>query len=407
MTRIPCSKKYFLYLASCVLVLGASGAVRAKPDKTFRKAWEDLARDYRSMLEEEGVVGSSLMFIQDGDVIAQEFYGMADIEESRPVDANTIYHWASVTKTFTGIAVMQLRDRGLLDLDDPVIDYLPELKAVHNPYGDMRDITIRHVMSHSAGFRNPTWPWGGDQPWHPFEPARWELLVAMMPYTEILFEPGSRYSYSNPAIIFLGRIIEELTGDDYEVYVEKNILRPLGMSMSYFDGTPYHLLKYRSNNYTVIDGKPQANGLDFDTGITVSNGGLNAPLADMAGYLAFLIGEEGNPTYEGVLKRSSLEEMWRPVLPTEDADENIPEFEESIALTFFVFENGDTRYIGHTGSQKSFRLFFYIQPETKTGVIAGFNTMGQAEEGEKPKPDTDALLRVIRGRIFKGIFPMF
>ena len=83
------------------------------------------------------------------------FYGLADAERNRPVDEETIYHWASITKTLTGIAIMQLRDRGLLSLDDPVIKYVPELRAAHNPYGDMSEITIRQLMSHSAGFRNP------------------------------------------------------------------------------------------------------------------------------------------------------------------------------------------------------------------------------------------------------------
>ena len=104
-------------------------------------------------------------------------------------------------------------------------------------------------MTHSAGFRAPTWPWGGDKPWHPFEPKRYEQLVAMLPYTEILFQPGSRHSYSNPGIVFLGRIIEQLTGDDFEVYVDKNILKPLEMHRSYFDRSPYHLLAHRSHGY--------------------------------------------------------------------------------------------------------------------------------------------------------------
>ena len=143
---------------------------------------------------------------------------------------------------------MQLRDRGRLTIDDPIVKYVPELRAIHDPYGDPGAITLKHLLSHSAGFRNPTWPWGGDQPWHPFEPTAWSQLVAMMPYTEILFPPGSRYSYSNPWIIFIGRTIELLSGDDYEVYIDKNILRPLDMRATYFDRTPYHLLPYRSNN---------------------------------------------------------------------------------------------------------------------------------------------------------------
>ncbi len=93
----------------------------------------------------------------------------------------------------------------------------------------MEEITIRHLLSHSSGFRGSTWPWGGGEAWHPHEPTRWEQLVAMMPYTEILFPPGSRYAYSNPGIVFLGQVIERLSGEEWEVYVEKNILRPLGM----------------------------------------------------------------------------------------------------------------------------------------------------------------------------------
>ena len=167
--------------------------------------------------------------VRDHRVAHARTYGFADLEARRPVDADTIFHWASITKTFTGIAIMQLRDRGLLSLDDPIVKYLPELRQVHNPYGPMDAITLRMLMSHSAGFRMSTWPWGGDQAWHPFEPPGWAQVAAMLPYTKIEFPPGSKYSYSNPGIIFLGRVIELLTGDDYEVYVDKNILKPLGM----------------------------------------------------------------------------------------------------------------------------------------------------------------------------------
>src|SRR5437660_1274369 len=259
--------------------------VSAQQRTSFLKAWEPVRSFFHATLEQEGVVGGSLMLVHGDSILAREFYGLADLASGRKVDERTIYHWASITKTFTGIAVMQLRDRGRLSLDDAIVKYVPELMAVHNPFGPMETITLRQLMSHSAGFRNPTWPWGGDQAWHPFEPTAWSQLVAMMPYTEILFPPGSRYSYSNPGIIFLGRTIEHLSGDDYEVYVDKNIFKPLGMTHSYFDLTPYHLLPDRSNNYEVRDGKAVANGLDFDTGITVSNGGLNAPLTDMVKYL--------------------------------------------------------------------------------------------------------------------------
>lgn len=295
---------------------------------------------------------------------------------------------------------MQLRDRGRLTLDDTVVHYLPELRRVHNPFGSMEAITIRHLLSHSAGFRNPTWPWGGDEPWHEFEPTEWSQLVAMMPYTEILFEPGSRYSYSNPGVIFLGRIIEQLSGDDFEVYIDKNILKPLGMHRSYFDITPYHLLPFRSNNYTVRNGSPVANGLDFDTGITAANGGLNAPFTDMARYLAFLSGSLDSSVANVVLKRSTLEEMWQPVVPvSEDGyGGDVREaggWAPSMGLGFFVLEKDGRRVVGHTGDQKSFRLFYYLEPERKAAVIAAFNTVG------RPAPDTDRLLSQLRERLLR------
>src|SRR3989454_12359670 len=168
------------------------------------------------------------------------------------------------------------------------------------------------LLSHSAGFQGPTWPWTRGHLWEPFEPTRWEQLVAMMPYEEILFPPGSRYSYSNPGFIYLARIIEQITGDPWETYVQKNILTPLGLTRSYFGITPYHLAASRSNNYIVTKDSAGrvsvvANGRDFDPGITIPNGGWNAPLGDMARYLAFL----GGPAHGGtILARASLGGMW-------------------------------------------------------------------------------------------------
>ena len=259
----------------------------AGADAQVPASWQPVVDGYRRALQKGGIVGSSLMVVRDGRIVARQNEGLQNLDRREPVTNDTIYHWASITKTFTGIAIMQLRDRGLLSLDDPVVKYVPELRLAHNPFGDISQVKIRHLMSHSAGFRASTWPWGGDKAWHPFEPTSWEQLVAMLPYTDVQFAPGSKYSYSNPGVIFLGRIIQLLSGDDYEVYVTKNILMPLGMRRSFFDRAPYHLLPYRSHSYLRDDGGLREARFDFDTGITVSNGGLNAPFDDMAKYLGF------------------------------------------------------------------------------------------------------------------------
>jgi len=371
----------------------------------FREHWTGISKELRDTLIATGMVGASWGFVSGGQPLVLETFGYADVETGRKVDENTIYHWGSITKTLTGIAIFQLRDRALLDLDDPILRYVPELAEVHNPFGSMEDITIRHLLSHSAGFRNPTWPWGGSEDWHPHEPTRWAQLVAMMPYTEILFPPGIRYSYSNPGIVFLGQVVERLSGEEWEVYVEKNILRPLGMHRSYFDFTPYHLLPSRSNNYFVHDGVPRGNGLDFNTGITVSNGGLNAPLTDMFLYLAFLTDSgsaDRRAVYRGILRRESLEEMWVEEVPVGES----AGLREAMALCFFLETFEGATYIGHTGSQKAFVSFLYFDPDSGAGAVAAFNSTGSSEDAP-PRPDTRAILNRLRERLFQEVFPLF
>ena len=382
-----------------VVSMSTAVPVQAQAPDGFQSAWEEVADLWRQQVQAEGVVGSSLGFLHPtGEVLAFETDGFADEETGRPVTEETIYHWASITKTFTGIAIMQLRDRGRLNLDDPILDYVPELRAVHDPFGRLEEITLRHLLSHSAGFRASTFPWGGSEPWHPHEPTDWEQLVAMLPYTTLLFEPGERFSYSNPGIVFLGQVIERLTGEDWEVYVDKNILRPLGMTRSYFDVSPYHLVAHRSNNYFVRDGKTEAQGLDFDTGITVSNGGLNAPVGDMFQYLRFLGGSFSSDQHEAVvLSRSSLEEMWTMEAPFEDGT-------GGLGLTYFLLDDEGRRFVGHTGGQKAFVSFFYVDPTTGAAAIAAFNSLGL---DDPPHPDTRQILADVRSAMFRQVFPLF
>ena len=356
-----------IYLITLFTML--AGMTEAQTDKlsAFRGT-------FRKEITDAGIAGGSFVFVKDGKMIAEEHHGLANIEKKQAVNADTIYHWASNTKPFTGIAIMQLRDRGLLKLDDPVTRYLPELRGVHNRFGSMDEITIRHLMTHSAGFRGSTWPWDKGEPWEPFEPTEYSQLAAMFPFTEILFKPGSKYSYSNPGIIFLGRIIEKLTGDDYEVYVDKNILKPLGMHRSYFDATPYHLLKDRSHSYYMRDGKRTEGGFDVNTGITVSNSGLNSPIADMVRYLNFLIGSGDKVVNEGVLKRTSLEEMLQPQLPAAaDANGN-QGFSTNIGLIYFLDRREGRTFVGHGGDQNGFVSYLEIEPAKRQGSIMVFNT---------------------------------
>jgi len=153
--------------------------------------------------------GAAVLVVRDGEVVLRKGYGMADVAGSLPNTPNTRFLLASVTKTFTAMAIMQLHDRGLLNIDDPVSKYLPDF-----PPGDK--VKIRNLLSHTGGLPD----------FMSYEQAMTKPLE---------FEPGTRVSYSNIGYQMLGRIIEKVAGQSYEKYLQENIFRPVGMSSSGVD----------------------------------------------------------------------------------------------------------------------------------------------------------------------------
>lgn len=332
------------------------------------QGWAEVVRQFDAYVAADRIVGGSILTMRDGKVIARHNVGYADREAKRLVDDDTVFHWGSITKMLTAIAVLQLRDEGKLTLDDKVTRYVPELRRVNDPYGRIDEITIRMLLSHTAGFQAPTWPYDKGLPWEPFEPKEWSQLVAMMPYEQLAFPPGERFGYSNPAFIYLARIIEQLSGDPWDGYVQKNIFAPLGMERSYFRGTPRYLRPHRSHNYVVakndagVEGV-EDNGSDFDPGITTPNGGWNAPLSDVARFAAFLTGK---PSNDSVLARASLEEMRQPGKPMNET--------QSMGLSTMILKRGEATLLGHTGGQAFYRAYLWFNPATSTVVIYAFNT---------------------------------
>ncbi len=362
-------------------------------------AWGTATSAFDRLLQADSVVGGSLALVRDGRIVRRHDAGMQDRAAQRAMGPRAILHWGSITKTLTAVAILGLRDRGLLSLDDPITRWVPELRQVHNPFGSMDGITLRMLLSHSSGFQNPTWPYRRYVTWEPFEPTRWEQLVGMMPYQEIHFPPGSRFGYSNPAYIYLARVIEAVTGDPYQSYIYKNLWIPLGLSESSFGATPWHLREARSSNYTLVrDSAGQErvvdNGAEFDPGITIPNGGWNAPVTDLARWMAFLSGASGADTalrrrFDTVLGRGTLEEMWRPVVPVGDGAE------ESMGLGFFLRRQGPVTLVGHTGEQAGFRSFLYFNPVTRVGVIGCVNTTNDARPGESGRAFRQAMLAAV------------
>jgi CubicO group peptidase (beta-lactamase class C family) len=360
------------------------------------------------------IVGAAYVVLERDRIVEWQTVGLADREPRQRVDRDTIFHWGSITKTLTAVAIMQLRDQGKVSLDDPIVRYVPELVRIHTDHGPIAQVTLRHLLSHSSGFQGPTWPYRDDaKPWQPFEPTEWAQLVAMMPYQEMAFRPGSRYSYSNPAFIYLARVIEAVSNESYEAYIRTRIWTPLKMTHSYFNLSPSSLAPARSNNYTVsvgADGKDvvRTNGREFDTGITTPNGGWNAPLGDLATWVTFLVGAAPADS-RGVLSATSLAEMWQPVVTIEGAERPA-----AMGLSFFLETRQIGRetvtFVGHTGSQAGFRSFFALNRQTGRAVIACFNTSRAYGATEKDANSTRAEasnkgFRALRELMFEVLGP--
>jgi CubicO group peptidase (beta-lactamase class C family) len=361
-------------------VLLAGALIASSASAQTPAAWRDYTKTFQAYVDSDRVVGASVALVKDGKVIARYDAGFEDRAKGKKVDEETIYHWGSITKALTAISVMQLRDRGRLSLDDKITRWAPELRQVHDPYGMIDSITLRMLLSHTAGFMNGTWPYGNGKDWEPFEPTTWNQLVAMMPYQELQFKPGTRYSYSNPGFVYLARVIEQITGDPWDAYVQKNIFAPLDLSQSYFRSTPYYLASHRSHNYYIRGDSVVDNGAEFDPGITSPNGAWNAPVGDLVKYIAFLTNSvlpgSSRERYDAVLSRSSLAEMWKPGMPMSQSYESAPN--QWMGLSYFVLDRNGVRLLGHTGSQAGFRSFFYFNPENRMGVVAVFNSTNRS-----------------------------
>ncbi|HKD46744.1 MAG TPA: serine hydrolase domain-containing protein [Rhizomicrobium sp.] len=410
-----------LVLGGAGLLLLTSAGNAAKP--AVPPSVGRFEQSFDAVLGQHKIVGAAFGFEHAGDPATEFYFGDARRDSHHKVDARTAYNWASITKTMTAIAILQLRDRGLLSLDDPAVRYVPELRQVHDTFGPVDAITIRELLNHSAGFRNPTWPWDCDATpncaWQPFEPTRWSQVEAMLPFTNVAFRPGSRWSYSNVGYVFLGQIIERLTGDDYEVYITKNILMPLGMTSSYFDKAPYFLEPDVSASYLRAGDKITPQPLNFDSGITVSNSGLKAPISDMLKYERFLIGDPHQDVYDSVLKRSSLQEAWTGTLPTAEPSQPATAYTGGpggsvpmMGLGFFVLNVNGHRYVYHDGDQGGFTAELMLDPDRHSASILMSNTTDtgaptdttHAESNTEPDPKTD-LRMTLRDVLIQSVFP--
>jgi CubicO group peptidase (beta-lactamase class C family) len=170
-----------------------------------------LTARIHQVMAQQGVPGVALGLVEDQQVLWSGGFGYADVASQRAMDADAICGVASITKTFTATAIMQVRDQGRLSLDDPVGRYIPEIRKVRPRFGTLKDLTLRRLMTHRSGLigEAPTGHW-----WEMKFPSVAEIL-ALLPQVEMVIEPDSIFKYNNLAFVLLGEVIARITGRTY------------------------------------------------------------------------------------------------------------------------------------------------------------------------------------------------
>jgi len=312
------------------------------------------------------VPGMAVGVVAGGEMVYGRGFGVASLNDQRPVTTETLFHMASVTKPFVATAIMQLVEDGLIALDDPVVRHLPYFTMADERASE---ITIRQMLSHTAGMPDEE-DYGWDRP--EYDDGALERYVRSVADRELIDAPGARFEYSNIAYEVLGDLLAKVGGMTFESVIAERILRPLGMERSTLlvrEADPDLLSRghvvNEAGEIVVSDVFPynRAHG---------PSSTLYSNVNDMCRWaLANLNGGELDGAR--VLSRESLEAMWQPVARVS------PESHARVGLSWFSNAYRGRQIIRHDGEDTGFLSQLVLVPDAGIATVAMANTDGVIE----------------------------
>jgi CubicO group peptidase (beta-lactamase class C family) len=325
---------------------------------------------FRGYAERQHIPGAVWAIVVDGKVAHMGMTGYRDVAAKAPVDSNSVFRIASMTKSFTAMAILKLRDEGKLRLDDPAERWVPELATLEYPTADAPKITIRHLLSHAGGFPEDN-PWG-DQQLAASEAEFSRMMRGGIPFSNA---PGVAYEYSNYGFAILGRIVTRASGVPYRRYIQANILRPLGMTSTTLEPASVPASRL-AQGYRWEDEQwklePQ-----LPDGAFGAMGGMLTSLRDLAAYVgAYLAawpsrdGPETSPVRRATLRE--MQQLQRPSASTvtRAADGTLRLASGGYGFGLRVAANCDFAHmVSHTGGLPGFGSIMQWLPEHGVGII--------------------------------------
>ena len=327
------------------------------PARNWSKTNQDLNRFVKREISRTGVPGVAVGILHRGRRFTNG-YGVTNVDHPLPVTADTLFQIGSTTKTYTATAIMQLVDRGKVDLDVPVRRYLPGFRLKDDEA--TRKVTLRHLLTHMSG-------WVGDY----FYQGGWgddalERVVTSMARIRQLTPLGTVWSYSNSSFYVAGRVIERITKQPYEVAIKEMLFDPLEMTESFF--FPQDVMTRRFVVGHITDGKKSTVATPWRGGRSSAPAGAIASSAgDQLKWAAFHMGDGKAPNGKRVLKKSTLKMMQKEQV-------YVGSMTESMGISWLMSNVGGVKTVRHGGTTTGQLSAFVMVPEKEFAVTVLTNS---------------------------------
>ena len=356
-------------------VLAQASAPAQSAPKSLESVVPSIDAHFRQFMETAHIPGLVYGIVRDGRLVHVGTMGVQDLEQRRPVTADSLFRIASMSKAFTALAILKLRDEGRLDLDSPAEAYVPELRGWHYPTSDAPRIRVRDLLSHTGGLVTDN-PWGDRQQVLP-EDEFTQMLRDGVPMSR---SPGLAHEYSNFGYALLGRIITNVSGQPYDRYIREQIMLPLGMTSTVYEigDSPLErrAIGYRWENDQFVR-EP-----DMPHGSFGAMGGVETSASDYARWTAFLLdawpARDGPET--GPVRRSSVRELAQGLnfIQTNErpgiASEPVCRFASAYGMGMRVSQDCDLGLIlSHGGGYPGYGSHLLIVPNSGIGIFAFAN----------------------------------
>jgi D-alanyl-D-alanine carboxypeptidase len=316
-----------------------------------------------AFVKEHRLPGAAVGIVHGDKLVWSKGIGFADIKKKRRADSKTLYRIASITKTFTATAVMQLRDQGKLALDDPLVTYLPELAVARSTFAPIEGLTIRRLLSHESGLQS-------EPPDTDFSGVLYESEaaknLARAADISLTVPPNTQWKYSNLGYQLLGELVARVSGMTYARYIRSKIFTPLKMTSTALDPLPQRLRARKAIGYEPRFLSDELDPAPPEPGVFQAEGGLWSCVEDLARWISC----QFDP--EPVLSELTAAEMHKPRYLVD------PEWTRAWAIGWYARRREDVIWIMHSGGHYGFITNACFDPKEKVGAIALLNGIGDA-----------------------------